>query len=267
MIDSKKIRIIILCPILLFLLFACVISVKAQNATPSAVNTANEGADNRVAPGEFLPVSIKLVNFGSQTRVDVITTYTIFDSNNKQVYSESETVAVDTTASFVKRIQLPDTIKPGTYTLKSSIKYPYQEAPAVSSFPFKVEQKIGSFFISDIILYSSILVALLIAGFLLMYLVVFFTNKKPRIRLQDYSDKPKDQIIYYEMLSDTIMQMRLRVGDKAIDIATRIDGLEIDEKTGRVLKITDHPAKIIATLVSEYEKKLGKKVSFSFRNK
>ena len=90
-------------------------------------------------------------------------------------------------------------------------------------------------------------------------------GKKPRARLHDYSDKPKDQIIYYEMLSDTIVQMRLRVGDKAIDIATHINGLTIDEKTGRVLSFSDDPAKIVATLVSEYGKKLGEKVSFAIR--
>jgi len=262
----KKIHAIILCPLLIFLLLACVISVKAQDATAGAVNTDNEGAENKIAPGEFLPVSIKLINFGSQKSVDVIVTYSIFDSSNKKIYSQSETVAVQTTASFVKRIQLPQTIKPGAYTLKSSIQYPYQTAPAVSSFPFRVEQKIGSFFISDIILYASIFVGLLVAGFVLMYFVVFFTSKKPRVRLLDYSDKPKNQIIYYEMLSDTIIQMRLRVGDKAVDIAKHIDGLTIDEKTGRVLSFSADPAKIIATLVSEYEKKLGKKVSFSLRN-
>jgi hypothetical protein len=257
MMPSKKIHAIIFCLLLFFLLFTCSISVKAQ--------IANEGADNRIAAGEFLPVSIKLINFGSQKSVDVIVTYSILDSNNKQIYSESETVAVETTASFVKRIQLPYTIKPGMYTLKSSLQYPYQEAPAVSSFPFKVEKKIGSFFISDIILYGSTLAALLLVGLGLIYKLGFI-SKKPRARLHDYSDKPKDQIIYYEMLSDTVMQMRLRVGDAAVDIATRIDGLTIDEKTGRILKIADDPAKIIATLVSEYEKKLGKKVSFSFRN-
>jgi hypothetical protein len=61
------------------------------------------------------------------------------------------------------------------------------------------------------------------------------------------------------------MQMRGRVGDQALEIASHIDGLKIDKETGRVLDLTEPPAKIIATLVSEYEKLLGKKVSFSFR--
>ena len=59
--------------------------------------------------------------------------------------------------------------------------------------------------------------------------------------------------------------MRTRVGDDALLIASNINGLKIDKETGRVLDLTDSPAKIIATLVAEYEKVLGKKVSFSFR--
>jgi hypothetical protein len=261
----KKKYAIILCSFLFSLSFAYGIFVKAEDVIPGVVNSANEGTDNRIAPGEFLPVSIKLVNFGSLKRVDVTVTYSIFNSNSKEIYSENETVAVETTASFVKRIQLPYTIEPGMYTLRSSLQYPYQEAPAVSSFLFKVEKKIGSFFVSDVILYGLILVLLLFVGFGVMY-VTISAGKKSRVRLHDYSDKPKDQIIYYEMLSDTIMQMRLRVGDAAVDIATHIDGLIIDPKTGKILKITGEPSKIMALLVSGYDKIFGKKVSFSLRS-
>jgi hypothetical protein len=62
------------------------------------------------------------------------------------------------------------------------------------------------------------------------------------------------------------MGMRAQVGESALDIAKQIDGLVIDEKTGRVLKLTAKPSKVVAELVSGYEKALGKKVSFSFRN-
>ena len=61
------------------------------------------------------------------------------------------------------------------------------------------------------------------------------------------------------------MQMRDRVGDSALIIASNIDGLKIENETGKVLSVTGRPGKIVADLVSEYEKLLGKKVSFSFR--
>ena len=70
----------------------------------------------------------------------------------------------------------------------------------------------------------------------------------------------KDERVFYEPVSDTIFNMRQKVGERALDIASHVDGLTIDKKTGRVLKLTRNPSKIIAELVSEYEKNLGKKV-------
>ena len=82
----------------------------------------------------------------------------------------------------------------------------------------------------------------------------------------DYSDIPHETRVFYELISDTIMEMRQQVGENALEIAKQIEGLTIDEKTGRVLKLSAKPSKIVADLVSGYEKALGKKVSFSFRN-
>lgn len=94
---------------------------------------------------------------------------------------------------------------------------------------------------------------------------LFRHSRKVRYALLSYSSVPSDKRIYFEILSDTIMQMRTRVGDDALKIAENIEGLKINKETGRVLSFAEHPSKIIATLVSEYEKLLGQRVSFSFR--
>ena len=86
-----------------------------------------------------------------------------------------------------------------------------------------------------------------------------------RITPFNYPDISHDKRIFYEIISDTIMQMRQRAGDDALNIALQIDGLKIDKDNGRVVSLTEQPSRIIATLVSEYEKLLGRKVSFSFR--
>ena len=62
------------------------------------------------------------------------------------------------------------------------------------------------------------------------------------------------------------MGMRQKVGDRALDVVASVDGLTIDEKTGRIVTLSRSPSKIIAELVSGYEKVLGEKVSFSFRS-
>ena len=97
----------------IFILCFCIISVigfiefvyaGALDLRDAEVRTSGEGLITRVAPGEFLPFSVKLLNFGGKRRVDVTITYQIIDSEGTEVFTESETIAVETTASFVKGI-------------------------------------------------------------------------------------------------------------------------------------------------------------------
>lgn len=219
---------------------------------------------SKVAAGEFIPISVKLSNFGGSKRVDVFVKYSILTSAGDEIYSSDETVAVETTASFIKTVQVPSDAAPGSYTAKTAITYPGQLTPATTQFPFTVERKIFGIFQSDFLLYGSIALAVSVL------LVLFSRTLIKRHRLVrfaplDYSNIPNHDRTFYEILSDTIMQMRGRVGDDALLIAASIPGLKIDKKTGRVLIMTESPAKIIATLIAEYEKKLGRKVSFSLR--
>ena len=210
-----------------------------------------------------MPISVKLVNFGSLKRVDVSITYQIFDSANTEVYRENETVAVETTASFIKRIPLPPNLDPGVYTALSSIRHIDQERPAESRFQFTVEKKIGGFFVSDLIFYA---IVFFMTAVIISVLTYFFTRRTAqRMVLHDYSDKPRAERIYYEILSDIIGQMRLRIGDDALEITENIPNVEIDHDNGRVIRIGDDPAKIVALLIHRYETLLGTRISFGLR--
>ncbi len=227
------------------------------------IETTGAGLASRVAPGELLPLSVKLLNFGNRKKVDVTISYKITDGRGTIIYHAKETVAVETTATFVKTIQIPFEALPGRFVAESSIVYQGQVAPAVTDFPFTVERKILGLFSSDFYRYSLIIILLSV---LLTALGRFFVKRRAtRFEPFDYSDIPHNERVFFELLSDTIMEMRQRVGDKALAVARQIDGLVIDPKTGRVLKLTGSPSKIIAELVSGYEQALGKKVSFSFR--
>ena len=224
------------------------------------VTLDSAGLSSSAAPGESVAFSVKLVNLGSQRRADVTLSYRLLDSSGKQVYAEAETVAVDTTASFVKRIPVPKGTVAGAYTVETSLSYAGQQTPAVSRFTFNVAPSQGGN--NDLLYVAGIgLAILLLFGFLYVRRV----RTRGRFVVHDYSDKPKEERIYYEIISDTIMEMRQRAGDRALEVATHTEELEVDEKTGRVQKITGSPAKVVADLVSGYEKALGKKVSFSLR--
>jgi len=236
------------------------------NTDMGTVNAVLESGDNRITIGEFLPISIKLLNFGSEKRVDVTIYYRILNNNNEEVYSESETVAVETTASFIKRIRIPFTTKPGLYSIETSLNYPGQEQPAVSSFSFTVEEKFGGLFKNELISYLILVFVIIFVIIFSIYLYIKW-DKKYRTIFHDYSDKPKEQVIYYEILSDIISQMRLRIGDDAFKIAKNIPDLEVNDINGRVIDIKGEPAKIVALLVDRYEKVSGGRVNFSLRHK
>jgi hypothetical protein len=255
----------VLCVLSLYILFAGCFA-PANIYAASQVQTSGATLLSKVAPGEFLPVSVKLLNFGNGNRVDVTLTYKIVSVAGKEIYNAEETVAVQTTATFVKTIQIPFDTIPGQYIVESSIKYADQLAPASGEFTFTVERKIFGLFQSDFYLYGGVT---LLFGILMLALGYALIKHRRKVRFTqfDYSEIPRGERSFYEILSDTIMQMRQRVGDDALIIAENIEGLQIDKQTGRVLALTEKPSKIIATLVAEYEDLLGKKVSFSFRQK
>jgi hypothetical protein len=228
------------------------------------VKTSSEGLISRVAPGEFLPISVKLMNFGGGRRVDAVVNYKILDSNDVEVLRDSETVAVETTASFVKTIQVPYNLPPGTYTVVSSIVYEGQEVPATSQFHFTVEGKIAGIFVSQLIIYGTITVAVGLVFAVVSRLIVK-RRRAGRFVPHEYGDIPAPERLFYEIISDTIMQMRYRAGDRAIALARGVDGLIIDEENGRVLKINKDPAEIAALLILRYEDSLGEKAGLAPR--
>lgn len=248
------------------LFILCALSLlPAHIYAASQVQTTSSGLNSKVAPGEFLPLSVRLANFGSNSRVDVAIVYKIIDEGGKIIYTSQETVAVQTTANFIKTIQIPGGTAPGHYIASSSIVYQGQVTPAISEFPFTIEPKIFGLFQSDFYRYAGITLAVAIIAAITGRL---WLRRRRTMRLTpvDYSDIPGDSRIFYELISDTVMGMRQQVGQQAFDIVSHIEGIKIDEKTGRVLTLTKKPSLVVAELVSEYENVLGKKVSFTFRN-
>ena len=246
------------------LLIGYTFQVSAAEPTIKQVKTSGEAMALRVAPGELLPISVKLVNFGGGKKIDVTINYQILDSNNTVEVDETETVAVETTASFIRNIQIPNGLPPGKYTAISNISYEGQEIPATSKFQFTVEKKIAGIFVSQLILYG-IIILLVGVAFAIVSRLLIKHRQASRITPHEYPDVPKQDRLFYEIISDVIMQMHHHIGDKALEIARNIDGLVINKNNGRVLEINKDPAEIVALLLLQYEKNTGKKMSFAPR--
>lgn len=210
-----------------------------------------------------MPVSVHLSNFGSATRADATVTYTVIDVQKNVLLSTTETVAVETSASFLHTLLLPRNIAPGQYTVQVSVTYAGQEMPAVSSYQFIVERKIGGFFISDLIRYG----LFGLAGMLVVLYMVWLSEKYRHAtrRVHDYSDIPSTQRMYYEIISDIIQKMRVHEGDKALSMAGQLPGLVVNDESGEVINISGDPATIMASLVSGYEETFGKRINLSLK--
>jgi cell division septation protein DedD len=94
------------------------------------------------APGEEVGFDLEITNMGSAERFDITLISRLLDKNDNTLLSKEETIAISTSASYHKTIQLPSTIKPGSYVLKVFANY--ADKVATSSFSFEVTQKASS---------------------------------------------------------------------------------------------------------------------------
>jgi len=87
-----------------------------------------------VLAGENMWFTTKLLNLGSEKRKDVTLKYEVFDADRKLKSSKSETVAVETQASFVGDIGIPKNSEEGPHFLKVTLISPFGEYEAETSF-------------------------------------------------------------------------------------------------------------------------------------
>jgi len=222
---------------------------------------ASEGTSRYLA-GEDLVFSIKLLNFGSQSRVDVIVTYIMANSQGRTLASQQETVAVDTTASFIKHMPIPQGTPAGTYILRASIAYPNQLAPAVTEFQFIVIRQLFGMPVSTFYMMAGAVVGIS-GAFLAILRWLLRRQRRLAVTENDYSDKPPGQRIYYELLGNAIYHMRLQVGERALEIACSIPDLVVDPQNGKVESIEGNPSKIMELLILRYETLLGQKAAIT----
>ncbi len=88
-------------------------------------------------PGDTLSFEISMDNKGNDKRYDVELSHMILNTDQEEIDSIQETVAVETTTEQVAEIKVPENIKPGKYKLFSKGVYGDKEVSA--SFTFEVK--------------------------------------------------------------------------------------------------------------------------------
>ncbi len=121
-----------------------------------------------VSAGEAIYFTTKIVNLGSKNRVDINLKYEIIDSNELVLSSKSQTVAIETQASFVETILLPKDVRPGKYFLKVTLRSEELNSEIYSQTTFNVvSKKINTQTIKEIYISLGVILSI----FILLYVI------------------------------------------------------------------------------------------------
>lgn len=213
-----------------------------------------------VEAGERFYFNIEIKYPENPSRSDLRLFYEI-TKDDKLVAQAKVLKAVETQASFIDFIVLPESAKKGLYILNVTVE-DYTDLKEEVSASFHVIGSKGN----EIRIYFFILLGVIIFFGIFFGVQIFIKRERAKkLTRHDYSDIPKGKRVFYEMISDTITQMQYRVGSKALTIAKEVSGLKINEDNGKVLNITEDPAKVVSSLVLKFEEIFDKKVSFASR--
>jgi hypothetical protein len=129
--------------VLFFALVILAIASPVAHAEPAvqssnlAIEIPPEYAD--VNPGGSLLFTIRVFNLATKGRIDVVLENSIINSQGRVVLDKSETVAVETQASFVRNIAIPSDLPLGKYTLQTRLIYA-DGTSTVSESHFEIDE-------------------------------------------------------------------------------------------------------------------------------
>jgi pyoverdine/dityrosine biosynthesis protein Dit1 len=168
----------------IFITYPTITNFAIKENSDSPFNLKVDIPDSRasVFPGENLLFTAKVLNLANKQRIDITLKFEIKGANEKIIASKSETVAVETQASFVREIKIPEDSMPGTYTLITDLIYQdNKEAEAKNSF------KVSSKNLKKInyILIIGILTAIILLAFLSLKFKKILGNIKIKLKIHN----------------------------------------------------------------------------------
>ena len=241
---------------ILTIFFVIIFSHTVLAQDNSISSTISLSPSEHIIPGGSLPVSIQLLNFGTPgEKVDVSLNFMIRDASNEIILSRTETVAVQTTASFTRHFQLPKSLDPGTYILSLDILHRNMKFPAIAEQQFIVERVILGYSLSR--WYAALL--LIFVPFLFIFIIWKRKQNFQSVK-RDYDHVPQYDRTNYEIIHDIINAIHYHVGDAHMhDIVSHIPGLTLNTSDSHIKEITGPIEIVVSQLIHEYERITGKK--------
>ena len=141
------------------------IEIQSKNALFDVRVEIPKSSSQYVLPGETFSFNVYLYNLGGSKKVDVTIEYTIPDEFGNSYVLEKETLAIETQASFIKNLKVPQELPYGKQILYVKVTYNGQVASASSWFTIgkKPPEKANMLIIIIII----IIIIMVLAGIIL----------------------------------------------------------------------------------------------------
>jgi len=237
----------------LLLLFIFIFSIDSSNGT-TVVSIPDKY--KVIAPGDEILVETILDQFRFNKKTDVVVNYEVKDQDMGSILKQHQTVAIETQASFLKTIDLPQDIPTGRYTLFNSIQNLDSTILATANTSFEVAKPSPGYSESKnifIITHRSIVVLCLIAG-LTILLGILLMNKK-KVPTSPHNIKEKN-ISYRDLVETIVKQNSFFGGDKSITLANEVKGLSVSQK-GDVIKMCGNGLETIKSLIRLYRLSIG----------
>jgi len=134
----EKKHIILILTILTTIFLASLSIVSA--AQPFNVEIELPNSYQNVNPGSEVWFTIKLLNLANSQRVDVTLNYDILNSDGQCIVHNSKTVAIETQASFVADLKLPEDALPGDYIINVVVNSSLGESTAKTALKVSTPQ-------------------------------------------------------------------------------------------------------------------------------
>ena len=150
-----------------------------------------ESKYKKVLPGEYILAQIKLFNLGGEGRKDIDMEYIIRDYNGDEIIKETESLAIETQITFLKKISIPENVPLGSYVLYVRAIYGNKIASASDNFEIV---KTAPFFTPKNILTGLVIVILVIAILIILRLLRKRGRKEKGRGFKDYKGEVKERI-------------------------------------------------------------------------
>jgi len=117
-----------------------------------------------VEPGSEIHFTTKIFNLAGEDRMDVSLRYEVTDEDGEMIISKSETMAIETQASFVGSLKIPDDAAEGSYVLcVTLLVHDVEEAKGENSFQVVKEE-------NKVVYYTYVVIISIVSLVLLVYL-------------------------------------------------------------------------------------------------